>query len=393
MRTDSMMPIRVLFACALAALCLLGCGDRSAPPIDPALKASLASWLAEHSKPPTDYVVGLFGSHDVVFLGEAHYLKHDLLFVQSLFEPLYRAGVRTFATEFARREDQALIDSLLAKPTWDEGLARTIVFSQFVLWGYQEYVDLFRAGWELNRKLAPGAPRFRILGVNDSPDWSYFRTRADMDVDSLKAKVWRGGGEEHWAQVILDAVGAGEKVLVYSGIHHALSGFLHPIVIDGKFVRFEDRRMGNFVYRKLGKRAVTVFLHAPWPGPKGMDDRWVCAADGVIDALMQGLPSGPRAVGFDLAGSPFGNLRVRNALYARGYDDFRPSMFCDGWIYTQPISSNQGVTPIQGWINAGNLERARAQSPNPDWRQLTASEFNARIAQAADVRKLWGHLR
>jgi hypothetical protein len=356
------------------------------------LQATLASWLANHGKAPADYIVGLFGSHDVVFLGEAHYVKHDVLFVQALFKPLYQAGVRTFATEFARREDQSMIDSLLAATEWDERLAREIVFNQFVLWGYQEYVDLFRAGWELNRGLEPGAPRFRILGVNDSPDWSYVRTRADMDVDSIKARVWRGGGEQHWGDVILNAVNAGQKVLAYSGSHHALSGFNHPVVIDGKFMRFEDRRMGNYVYRVIGKRAVTVFLHAPWPGPKGMDDQRGYPADGYIDALMLSIPRA-RAVGFDLVGSPFDSLKVRNTFYANGYDDFRLSTFCDGWIYTKPISAYEGVTPIRDWINAGNLDRARRQSPNPDARELSAAQFNARIARIADVRRLWGHLR
>jgi hypothetical protein len=384
----------LLAACLLSVLPLVGCEGRTAPPpLEPALQEALASWLVNHGKAPTDYVVGLFGGHDVVLLGEVHYVKHDVLFVQSLFKPLYHVGVRTFATEFARREDQSMIDSLLAATEWDEGLARAIIFNQFVLWGYQEYVDLFRAGWELNRGLEPGAPRFRILGVNDSPDWSYVRTRADMDVDSIKARVWRDGGEQHWADVILNAVNAGQKVLVYSGSHHALSGFNHPVVIDGKFMRFEDRRMGNYIYRVIDKRAVTVFLHAPWPGPKGMDDRRGYPADGYIDALMLGLPSEPRAVGFDLVESPFDSLKVRNTFYGKGYDDFHLSMFCDGWIYTKPISAYEGVTPIRDWINAGNLDRARRQSPNPDWRELSAAQFNARIARTADVRRLWGHLR
>ena len=385
---------RVLFACLVTVLLAGGCEHKPAPPrLDPGLQATLATWLAAHGKPPVDYVVGLFDNHDVVFLGENHYVKHDVLFVQSLFDPLYRAGVRTFATEFARREDQGRIDSLLAAPEWDEKLARAIVLDMFVLWGYQEYVNLFRSAWELNRKLEVGAPRFRVLGVNDSPDWSQIQTREDAGVDSIKAKVWRGGGEEHWARVILDAVVGGEKVLVYSGAHHAFSGFFHPIVIDGKVVHFEDRRMGNYVYRAIGKRAVTVFLHAPWAGMKGIDDSAGYPADGYIDALMPSLPSGPRAVGFDLVDSPFGQLQVRNTFYALGYDDFRLSMFCDGWIYTKPLSEYEGVTPIPDWISAANVDRAHMQLPNPDWRQYTPEQLNARIARIADIRGRWGHLR
>jgi hypothetical protein len=91
----------------------------------------------------------------------------------------------------------------------------------------------------------------------------------DRDDPEVMRRVWRGGSEEHWAQVILDAVNAGQKVLVYSGIHHAFTEYLQPIVVNGKFMRFEETRAGNYVFRAIGKRAVTVVLHAPWPGSDG----------------------------------------------------------------------------------------------------------------------------
>ena len=138
---------------------------------------------------------------------------------------------------------------------------------------------------------------------------------------------------------------------------------------------------------------MTVFLHAPWAGPNGVDDVLGYPAEGVIDAVMRHLPGGPRPMGFDLAGSPFGDIRVRSTFYAKGYDDFRLAMFCDGWIYTKPLSSYEGVTPIRDWVNASNLARARLQSPNPDWREYTAAQFNAELARSADLRRHWGRLR
>ena len=111
--------IRIAAAGLSLVLALAGCESRTSPPrLEPALQATLAAWLADHGQTPTDYVVGLFAGHDVVFLGELHRVKHDVLLVQSLFRPLYQAGVRTFAMEFARREDQSRIDSLLAAPEW-----------------------------------------------------------------------------------------------------------------------------------------------------------------------------------------------------------------------------------------------------------------------------------
>ena len=381
----------------IGVLVLAGCSiDRPEPqdpaPIEHALQSKLAAWLDAEGETPGHYVAGLFSDRDVVFLGEQHRARHDALFVQSLIGPLYDAGVRVLATEFGRREDQPLIDSLLDAAEWDEELAREIVFQQFVWWGYREYVDIYRSAWALNRELSEGAPQFRILGLNDSPDWSLISAEKDQNDPAIKRAVWCGGGESYWADVILDAVRSGEKVLVHCGIHHAFTEYRQPIVVKGKFSHFDrSLRCGNHVFSALGKRAVTIFLHAPWNGLEGYDTPMRHPAGGVIDALM--LAQGPRPVGFDLDEGPFGELHVEDTVYIHGYEEFRLADFCDGWIYTKPISQYEGVTPIPGWVNETNLERARAQSPNPSFRQASIKEFNRGIARDAEIHRRWGHLR
>ncbi|MBL7077841.1 MAG: hypothetical protein ISS31_10255 [Kiritimatiellae bacterium] len=381
----------------IGLLVLVGCSvdesqPQDPPPVEPALRSTLTAWLEAEGETPEDYVVGLFSDHDVVFLGEQHRVKHDALLVQSLLEPLYEAGVYTLATEFGRREDQPLIDSLLSLPEWDEELAREIVAGMSVFWGLREYVDIYRAAWTLNQELPDEAPKFRILGINDSPDWSFITTEADRDDGAIMREVWRGGGEKYWAETILDRVRSGEKVVVYCGIHHAFTEYRQPIVIDGEFRRFDSTpRCGNHVFAALGKRAVTVFLHAPWKGLWGYGSNMRHPADGVIDAVM--LAKGSHPVGFDLDRGPFGELRVEDAVYCNGYEDFKLADFCDGWIYTKPISEYEGVTPIPDWVNESNLERAQAGSPNPGFRQASASEFNQGIAHDAGIHRRWGHLR
>ena len=386
--------MRTATGLALAlVLFLSGCtglGDVPAdpPPLSDELRAELAGWLEANERTPRDYVVGLFSDHDVVFLGEQHRVKHDVELVQSLLEPLYDSGVRFLATEFGRREDQPLIDSLLTQPVWDESLAREVVFRQFVWWGYREYVDVYRAAWEVNRKLPEGAAVFRIVGINDSPDWSHITDEADRDDPDVMRSVWRGGGEHLWAEAILDVVRAGEKVLVHCGIHHAFTDYRQPIVADGRFVRFDSSlRCGNHVHEAIGERAATVFLHAPWDGPVGYGSSLRHPADGIIDALM--FAEGPHPAAFDVAGSPFGELRPEDAVYRHGYDDFRLGDFCDGWVYTRPISEYVGVTPIPDWTNEGNLERARSQSPNPGYREASADDFNTSIAASASIGRRW----
>lgn len=358
------------------------------PALDPTFKTKLAAWLKENGRTPIEYVTNLFSNHDVVFLGEFHRIRHDPLLVHSLLKPLYDSGVRTLAIEFGRREDQKLIDSLITAPEWNEKLGREIVFRFGVYWGYREYVDIYKAAWKLNHNLPAKSPRFRILGLNDSLDWSPVKSRADLDNPEIMSRVWKGADEWYWAQVITEAVRSGQKVLVYSGFHHAFTAYHQPIVINGAFIRFAYNRCGNYVSNVLGQQTITIYLHAPWD--VGDESAYCHPADGVIDALM--LAEGPRPVGFNLKGGPFGELRVKNGLYRYGYTDFKLEDFCDGWIYTKPISEYEGVTPIPGWINADNLATAQEQFPNPDFRSATADEINATIARDTDIHAQIGYL-
>lgn len=358
------------------------------PKVDGALAQELRGYLSAHYATPEDYIVRKFRDHDVVFIGECHRIKHDPQLIQRLLPRLYRNRVFTLCTEFARREDQALVDRLLTGPSYDEALAREITFRKLVSWGYQEYVDIYRAAWKLNHTLPAGARPFRILALNDSPDWSVIKRPEDWENPDVRRKVWRGGGEQLWAKVILDEVVAkGEKALVYSGMHHAFTEYEQPIV-DGtthQFVRFETERMGNFVFRAIGKRAITIALHAPWNSAQGYDGSLVYPVDGVIDAVMRTVDPAHRRVGFDTHGTPFGRLPATTAVYRHGYSHFTLEQFCDGYVYQEPFSDYRGVTPIQDFINATNLERARQQSPNPRLRAATADRFNRGIAQDADV--------
>ncbi|MGD2071435.1 MAG: ChaN family lipoprotein [Gemmatimonadota bacterium] len=350
------------------------------------LRDQLAGYVVENYNSPEMYVVEKLRDHDVVFLGEWHRIRHDLELIQRLIPLVYEAGVHVLATEFARRADQPLLDSLVAAPDWDEALAREILFRMYVHWGYQEYVDVFRAAWELNRDLPDRAPIFRVVGVNNAPDWSVIESPSDEQNPQVRRQVWHGETEEDWARPILEQVERGEKVLAHMGFHHSFTRYRQPIVVDAEFVRFGDVRAGNWVYEALGDRAFTISLHSPWFSAQGYQAGFVRPADGLIDALFESSP-GLRSlrVGFDVVGSPFADLPGETAVYRHGYESFDLATLCDGYIYQGPLESYRGVTPIPDFVNASNLERARLQSPMHRFRRARPVDFLAHARRLADI--------
>jgi len=365
----------------LLALLVTSFPIRSAelPQRDTKVVEQLKSYLQSHYMTPEDYVISKFQDHDVVFLGEWHRVRQNVELVQNLIPRLYEKGVFTLATEFARHEDQPLIDRLLSGSSYDEALARQVAFNEDVAWGYQEYVDIYKAAWRLNHQLPSKNRKFRILGVNGVHDWGAVSRHEEPY------------SEEPWAKVILDEVVAkGEKALVYSGVHHAFTQYrqpVEPVMKDGKltFVRFGEVRMGNYVFNAISKRAMTISLHYPWPSSAGYDEGVTYAADGYIDAVMAEIEARFRNAGFDTRGTPFGDLPGENSVYKYGYEKFTLSTFCDGYIIQGPLREYQAVTPIKDFINAGNLAVARAQMPNQKFRDASAEEFNRGIAHDAGV--------
>jgi hypothetical protein len=153
-------------------------------------------------------------------------------------------------------------------------------------------------------------------------------------------------------------------------------------------------RFGNHLREVLGARVATVFLHAPWNDSTGYRGASVHPADGRLDAFMLAREAGPYAVGFDVAGSPLADPPIRNAVYRHGHDPFALRAFCDGWIYTRPISEYQPVAYIEGWIDESNLARARAQAMNPRWRNHSVAQLEEGCrSYLEDFRRFHGHLR
>ena len=382
-------------------LTLAGCSSEktSLPTLEPGQRAELQAWLQEHGASPEDYIASKFLDHDIVFLGEYHRIRHDPLLVQNLIPVLYRNGIYNLGLEFLRARDQADLDHLLAAGHYDQALANRLFWRQWPFWGYQEYVDILGAAWSFNRGLPVGARPFRVVGLNARTDFSHVWTSEDRRNPEVMKKVFPDGdGDAFMAESIRrEILAKGEKALIYSGINHAYTRFHQPVVNEAtdELVGLVSTRAGNRIEAEIGKRCYTIFLHSPWPAASGYGAPEVYPADGVIDAFFATKSPKERRVGFDVRGSPFGQLPVKTGLWSRAAKDFRLEMFCDGWIYQMPLSEYEGVTVIPGWFNEANRLEAIAQSANPDPRvknqERSVQELMASLAFDTDFKRRFAH--
>ena len=375
----------LLTTLALAVLLPGAAIPQTRPTIEAERMRAMRSYLMSHFQTPEDYVLSRFEEHDVVLIGEMHRIRHDVELVQRLIPLLHDRGIHALGTEFARRVDQPLVDSLLSLPEWDEELGRTILLRQFVAWGFREYLDVMKAAWALNRSLPEDARQFRILALNNAPDWSQVRTQADREDPAVRRKVWHGETEEDWARPVLDYVARGEKILLHTGLHHAFTHYRQPVVQNGEFVRFGTTRLGNHLYEALGDRTFLVVTHAVWPPVEGYGGSSVRAADGYLDAFFETMPSGLQRVGFDVRGTPFGRIPGETSLYSLGYDAFTLETMADGYIYHGPFCEFESVRGIPDFITEENLEFVRENSVNPSLRTASAEYYNQVVARSADL--------
>ena len=189
--------------------------------LDPKVHEELGSYLKTHWMSPEDYVVEKFKTHDIIFLGEMHRVKHDVELVQNLIPLLYKAGIYNLGIEFGADEMQEIVDALITAPTYDEALAREILFKWSTYWGYKEYMDLYRKAWELNHSLPADARKFRVVNLDYHP--RYDLRQKPMTAELIKKVYYGGDRDEHMAQVIVkEFIEKGQKALIYSGAMHAL---------------------------------------------------------------------------------------------------------------------------------------------------------------------------
>ncbi len=329
----------------------------------------LSNCLLNEGKPPVDYILGKFLDHDIVLLGEMHYIRQQVELYHRLIPILPDHGITIVATEFGRRADLALIDELLSKEWYDFPLAKLITLRQEAFWGYQEYLDIFRTIWQQNR-INPPEKQIRCVGLNDPYDWKLYnqicreqnRKPNPEEIDL----IWKDCNENKWLEALKAYHHPGHtKVLVIMGSHHALTRYREPSfnIENGckVFKSFDTIRFGNHLYDEYGDRVYSICHYDPWDAIE-VDAPRKAPGGGIIETIISPHIS---ELAFDPQGSPVGDL-PDDSFYSLGYEDFRLKVIADGMIYTCIFSQFKDLKPIPDFIDEDNLQEFRDFAPFND---------------------------
>ena len=324
-------------------------------------------WVKYNAHSPDKYIIEKFMKYDVILLGEHHVVKENLIFVQDLIPRLYQNGIYNIGMEFGATEVQKPLDELVTAMVYDEKKAREIMFAYNVTWGYQEYLDIYKTVWKLNRSLPEGAKKFKILNLSYVFDWESFN--GERTPESMKLVFKKGTVDKFRAELIENEIlKKNEKVLALVGTPHAYTRYGSPYFkYNGDhFCDFDFDWLGNRLYKKYPDKVFSVILHQPFTQKENGKYFLISPADGAIEHLM--TRNGQKPVGFDLLNTPVGKFPDKSTN-GMCYENFTLEQLFDGYIYLKPLNALEGCTVIDDFVNERNREQALKNFPDPDWHE------------------------
>lgn len=328
----------------------------------------LSDHLASRGLPPVEYVLSKVDDHRIVILGEGHWGRRDAELVRDVVPGLRSRGV-ALAVEWLPFGSQERLDALVASPSWSTEAATALL--READWPYVQYREILKSAWDANRAPA-AAPPLRVLAIGLPED---FRARK-LDYDATMA------------QRVQEYVADGRsRVLVHCGMHHAFTRYLQvERSAKGRVTEFMDR-FGNILWRRFGQEVFLVALHKPmWCGPESDPAAKSCPPlDGAVDCAGAALG---RAVGFDVAGSPFAELKLpASCYYALGHPYLRLVDYADGYVWSGPVDELPRVDRIPlaevSPADAADPEKARK------WDEESAAFANALARPAMRALGSW----
>lgn len=318
------------------------------------------AYLGEHGTTPVKYVVDKFKRHDVVILGEPHRIREVCEFVSELIHPLYhQSGVRILAMEVFKYKNTALANQLVTGKTYDEELALSLLRDcGWPEWGFQEYIDILKAVWQVNKDLPPDAEKFRVVCLDS--DWDGSALRTGRQLWKLPGIFWRMFTRDEFMAKVFEreVLQKGEKALAHVGAHHDFTHYRQPVVRKGELIAEVSPRFGCILHDKYDDRVFQVALHR-WHGPpetvtRGENVPFQQPFGGLLEEVFAKNDNTP--VGFDVNGSPFALLRDDKSYYFAFQNHVTFSDIARGYVFLKPLNELNNVTWAKGFVNERNFD-------------------------------------
>lgn len=326
------------------------------------VEADSVRWLMANGKAPVDYVVSKFTNYDLVLLGESHEIKENCQFVASLIEPSYQVGVRALCLEFISSKFNDRLAKIVTAKEYDEQAVQDIYRkSPWPTFGNQEYMDIIRAVWMLNRNLPSDAEPFRVVGIEGDFKMAVM-LKAKSKQDRFKMNVDR---ENHIANTIEQEVfGKKTKALVLIGQHHTVR---------------QGGRMADQLAKYHGDKMFQISLHNP------VTKELKTFIENVVEGAKQ------KSVGFDVVNSPMATLRDDNEMVWRmmgAKSSFQN--LAQGYVFLKPARELSPVTWVTGFILPETFDDAIIIAEDmfgmEKGKYTTASELDAAMAERLSKR-------
>lgn len=275
--------------------------------------SSMKQYIDSAGKDPIEYVSNKIKQYDIVVLYQFMHFKHEFDFINSLIPVLQKEGINNLAIEFGNYQDQVSVDKLVSSNNFDESLARNIMFNfrKYGIWGYEEYLDIFRNVWKINKNISKGGKKFRLILLGSS------NLGVDKDYDIIIKRE------------ILDSK---EKVFVCTS----------------RFYNFSEKS-------EINNKIFTIMISSPLCLKNLSNNNYfyIKPFNGVIDKAL--TEKGSSAVAFDLDKNIFIDIKEKNYVNYENSNCLKIQTDVDGFIFLCGYNEYETMTWIDNFINEDNF--------------------------------------
>jgi len=340
--------------------------------------------LVQNGKEPAAYISGLFDDHDAVFLGNMLFLealqpKQQVDLVVKLVPEIYKKGVTVVGILNLLAKDQKKIDAVVTAADFDEKQVKQLLFNRFVLGGYEEYVNLLRVVWSVNKKRSAHERPMRILGLSPEIHFEHMHEEKGLK-DPQDSVVYK----KIYGDLIIDdfmldiikkqVIETKTKALLFLPQAYCIIRAKSPAMVT-RYKKLGFDYSGSTAYqlqKLIGDRCASVFLHSPWwlnnDGRLSIE----YPVDGIFDNLLRAVSSEYKQKGIGVTAGAFADVQIKKPYWLSRHffldpgDGLYLKDLCDGYVLLGPLSLYQDVTPIPNFITEANFQEAVDKSPWPN---------------------------